>query len=114
MIPARLLTPRADTAAVVFARASAADRANAVRTVFATALLADGTDARDSVISAELVFIGHANILTVEVICGGLHTYRTWLFTTGDVGGHPIIVETSPFHLLARKTPKKKRILARR
>jgi hypothetical protein len=60
---ARLLTTMADTAALVFARASAADGADAVRTVFATALLAYGTDARDSVISAELVFIGHANIL---------------------------------------------------
>ena len=61
--PARLLTTRADAAAVVVARASAADRADAVRTVFATALLAYGTDARDSVISAELVFTSHTNIL---------------------------------------------------
>jgi hypothetical protein len=60
--------------------------------VFATALLADGTGARDAVISAELVFIGHANILSVEVLCGGLHVYRTWRSSQG-LSGHPITVE---------------------
>ena len=86
VLPARLLTPRTDTAAVVFACASAADRADTLRTVFATALLAYGTDARDAVISAELVFIDHANILTVEVLCGDRHTYRTLLSRQGLCG----------------------------
>ena len=61
--------------------------------MFATGRLAYGTDARDSVISAELVFIGHANILTVEVLCGGLQSNVA--FTTGVVG-RQITVETSP------------------
>jgi hypothetical protein len=72
--------------------------------VFATALLAYGTDAQDSVISAELVFIGHSNILTVEVLCGGLHTYRTWLSRQGLRGHAMTDVETFQLRVL---TPTK-------
>jgi hypothetical protein len=45
------------------------------------------------VISAELVFIGHANILSVEVLYGGLLTYRPWL-SRQVLWVHPITVET--------------------
>ena len=62
-----------------------------MRTVFATALLAYGTDARNAVISAELVFICHANILTVEVLCEVPIRVEPGIHDSGG-GGHPITV----------------------
>src|SRR5580765_2292417 len=72
--------------------------------------LAYGTHAQDAVISSELVFISHANILAVEVLCGGLLMYRTWLSPHG-CRGYPITVEISPFHSSYERGCQEKRFL---